>query len=88
MDERARLEASPAGFTCPGCGAESRLEPIGNALTAGRGAGAASWEMWLRGRGDEVTMMVRVGRRVTERDGTGNVDVLAMLTDAWRAAVT
>ncbi|MFC4587150.1 hypothetical protein [Sphaerisporangium corydalis] len=78
---------APGSFACPGCGAVSRLAPMGRAL-AGTGPGAASWEMWLRGRGEEVTAMVRVGKRVTERNGTGDVDVAAMLTDAWRAATT
>jgi hypothetical protein len=88
----ARLSAhmegpvSPGEFACPGCGAVSRIEPIGRALAGGTGTGAASWEMWLRGRGDEVTAMVRIGRRITERNGTGEVDVGSMLADAWRAA--
>ncbi|MEU8271999.1 hypothetical protein AB0B89_33200 [Sphaerisporangium sp. NPDC049002] len=77
---------TPGEFACPGCGAVSRPGPMGRALSGGAGTGAASWEMWLRGRGDEVTAMVRVGGRVTERNGTGEVDVVAMLADAWRAA--
>ncbi|MCW2876070.1 MAG: hypothetical protein JWQ95_170 [Sphaerisporangium sp.] len=83
---RVDRPASPGQFACPGCGAVSRLEPIGRTLAGGTGTGSASWEMWLRGRGEEVTAMVRVGRRVTERNGTGEVDVVAMLADAWHAA--
>ncbi|GAA1274976.1 hypothetical protein GCM10009677_30460 [Sphaerisporangium rubeum] len=76
----------PEGYTCPGCGAVARLDTVGRAI--GRGPrGAPSWEMWLRARGDEFTAKVRVGPRVTERSGTGDVDIAAMLSDAWRAAV-
>ncbi|WP_424531875.1 hypothetical protein ACOZ38_17590 [Sphaerisporangium viridialbum] len=77
-------QVAPGEFACPGCGAVSRLGPVGRA--PGGRAGTRSWEMWLRGRGDEVTAMVRIGGRVTERNGTGEVDVVAMLADAWRAA--
>ncbi|MFC6083811.1 hypothetical protein [Sphaerisporangium aureirubrum] len=69
-------------FTCPGCGAVSRLEPIARTLTTA----APSWEMWLRARGDEVTAKIRVGTQITERTGKGNVDMTAMLTEAWHAA--
>jgi hypothetical protein len=82
----ADRQAAPERSTCPGCGAVSRLEPIGRAVTAGRGPGATSWEMWLRGRGAEIIAKVRIGARVTERSGIGDVDVAAMLADAWRAA--
>ncbi|MEV7967648.1 hypothetical protein AB0O34_16915 [Sphaerisporangium sp. NPDC088356] len=81
---RVDRPAASGEFACPGCGAVSRLGPMGRGRAGG--TGAASWEMWLRGRGDEVTAMVRIGGRVTERNGTGDVDVVAMLADAWRAA--
>ncbi|MEO3814463.1 hypothetical protein ABGB17_36160 [Sphaerisporangium sp. B11E5] len=81
---RVDRQTAPERYTCPGCGAVARLEPIGRAL--GRAPGAASWEMWLRARGDEITAKVRIGARVTERTGVGDVDVTAMLADAWRAA--
>jgi hypothetical protein len=83
---RADRLVSSGEFACPGCGTVSRPAPIARVPAGGTGSGMASWEMWLRARGDEVTAMVRIGRRISERNGTGDVDVAAMVADAWRAA--
>lgn len=45
-----------------------------------------SLEIWLRQRGPEVKIMVRVGDRVAEIMGSGEVDVGALLREALRAA--
>ncbi|RJL34323.1 effector-associated constant component EACC1 [Bailinhaonella thermotolerans] len=47
---------------------------------------ARSLEIWLRQRGPDVKIMVRVGDRVAEIAGHGDVDVAALLREALRAA--
>ncbi|MCG5214918.1 hypothetical protein [Streptosporangium sp. KLBMP 9127] len=38
-----------------------------------------SWEVWMRGRGAEVIVMMRIGHQVSELSLTGDRDVLAAL---------
>ncbi|MGI8335911.1 effector-associated constant component EACC1 [Actinomadura scrupuli] len=58
------------------------------ALDEGLGPGvlADSLEIWLRRRGPEVKIMVRVGDQVTEVSALGDLNVAALLREALRAA--
>jgi hypothetical protein len=42
-------------------------------------AAPPSWELWVRGRGAEVVVMMRIGRQVSELSLSGDRDVLSML---------
>ncbi|MFC7715399.1 hypothetical protein [Nonomuraea recticatena] len=57
------------GVICPRCGV---LPP----------SPFPSGELWVRRRGDEVRILLRVGRQVVERTAVGAVDVAAVLGEA------
>jgi hypothetical protein len=58
------------------------------ALDEGLGAGvlADSLEIWLRQRGPDVKIMVRVGDQVAEVAALGDLNVATLLREALRAA--
>ncbi|MDF5753814.1 hypothetical protein [Spongiactinospora sp. TRM90649] len=44
-----------------------------------------SWELWVRSRGAEVVVMMRVGRQVSELSLSGEGDVLGALGEVLGA---